>query len=422
MLRELHIDRFKSIQGQVLRLGRANLFVGPNGAGKSNALEALGVVAAALARGIDQDSLASRGVRLSTPRLFKSAFKTRPLPNSFHLKAIFDHGYYSCSVRAGEKSSFLEFTTEALFDGTKQVFGRGPRAARVYQSREGKESKLSRLDSTRSLWDAVRPILKVSRRFAAELENFAGFRIYAPQTAVMRGTATDSRPADPLGLTGSGLAQAFSEVLQLRRDPQKKKRVDQILDVVSRPGWADLIKVGTYDPKIVPSQVQTEGLNLYIRDKFMTSQRNYLSPYDASEGTLYLIFVAVLLCHPRAPHSFALDNVDGTLNPKLVRQLTDHIVSVCSGDEEEEGTPDTSRHQAFMTSHHPSALDSFDIFDKDQSIFTMHRSPITESRGESSFFRLEPPPGTTKNDWSVAHRGANLSQLLLDGRIPGALE
>ena len=426
MLQRLAIDKFKSIERADLRFGRANLFIGPNGAGKSNVLEALGVVAAALSRGIDQESLDSRGVRLSLPRIFKSSFKNRRLPKAFHLTAYFENGRYSCSIRAGVKSPFLEFTTEALYEGNKQIFGRGPRGARVYETTSQQEFDYSRADSTRSLWDAASPVIQVTDKFRAELESFSQFRVYAPQTAVMRGIATDIRAIEPLGLTGSGLAQAFSDVLRLRygasTERAEKDRLQEIIDVIWQPGWADQVKVGSFDPDIVPPQVRSEGVLLYIRDKYMNSNRNLVSPYDASEGTLYLIFVATLLAHPRAPRPFALDNVDGTLNPKLVRKLTSHIANVCGGPEEEKGAPPHAGHQAFLTSHHPSALDSFDIFNHHHSLFTVNRSQQADSLGATSFFKVVPPEGMTKSAWTITHGGANLSRLLLDGRIPGALE
>jgi predicted ATPase len=160
---------------------------------------------------------------------------------------------------------------------------------------------------------------------------------------------------------------------------------------------------------------------MYIRDKFMRGGRNYLSPFDASEGTLYLIFVAALLANLETPNTFALDNVDGTLNPKLVRTLTSHIVQVCTKHN------DPRPRQIFMTSHHPSALDSFDIFDENHRIFIANRINDAEARntsaalGSTKFRQFKPPRGRSKDEWMVAHGGKNLSELLLENRIKDAL-
>lgn len=412
MLRKLRIERFKSVFEQDIEFGKVNLFVGPNGAGKSNVLEALGVLAAALSSGIDGPVLDVKGVRLSLPHQFKSAFKNQHLPRTFRLEAVFDHGRYDCSITAGTNSSFLEFSTEALYDGDKQVFGRSAHGIRLHSIKQQLPSfSRDSISKSRSAWSALEPFAKISPEFRAELEEFSRFAIYAPQTAIMRGLAVDNRIVEPLGLTGSGLASALNTVLS----EVPRQQADSILKVVWQPGWANQIRIGQFDPNIVPSHVLSEGLVLYIRDQFMKSGRNMLSAFDASEGTLYLIFVATLLAHPKTPRAFGLDNVDGTLNPRLVRSLSKHLVDIVMS-----ASPVENR-QVFMTSHHPSSLDSVDIFNKEQKIFVVSRDNDQKKRGQSNYFALLPPDGMTKEAWVEKHGGKNLSELLLNERIPGAL-
>jgi len=387
MLRRLRIQRFKSIYEELLDFGQVNLFIGPNGSGKSNLLEALGVLSAALSLGLDPNTLDLKGVRLSLPHLFKSAFKNHDLPKTFRLEAEFDHGRYECSIRSGARSSFLEFFSEALYDGAKQVFGRSQHGIKLHQGGTTVTPfDPDSLSSTRSVWSAIEPFVDISQGLRSELEEFSRFAIYAPQTAVMRGMAVDNRVVEPLGLTGSGLASAF-RYAQLANSPDFQK----IIQVIWEPGWANEIITGGFDPEIVPSQVRAGGHLLYIRDRFMRSGRNMLSAFDASEGTLYLIFVATLLVHDETPRVFALDNVDGTLNPKLVRQLASHVVSVVTSD---------PQRQVFMTSHHPSALNSFDIFDDAHRVFVSRRrsSKDTGSPGSTLYMRLEPPSHMSKED------------------------
>ena len=81
MINSLHIRNFKSIADAQLEFGRVNLLVGANGSGKSNLLEAIGLYAACLGRGISADVLSAKGVRLSAARIFKSSFKKRPTPS-----------------------------------------------------------------------------------------------------------------------------------------------------------------------------------------------------------------------------------------------------------------------------------------------------------------------------------------------------
>jgi hypothetical protein len=267
----------------------------------------------------------------------------------------------------------------------------------------------------------ISPIAKISDGMRGDLDEISGFNIYAPQTSIMRGVAVDPRVRTPLGLTGAGLAAAFQEVLQGRDKLGHAEAIDQILSIIWEPGWARSISIGGFDPTIVPANIKSEGRLLYIIDKFMMNNRNRLSAFDASEGTLYLIFVATLLCHAEAPASFALDNVDGTLNSRLVRKLTDAIVAVCSGKSPIARVSQQPK-QAFVTSHHPSSLDSFDLYSDDQAVFIAHRDlKATTAVGSTKFDRLLPPEGLSRSDWHDRTGGKNMSTLLLDGVIPDAL-
>lgn len=414
MLRRLTIKRFKSIYEQTLEIGQVNLFVGPNGSGKSNVLEAIGILAAVFARGLDPSELDLKGIRLSLPHIFKSAFRGHDLPKTFRLEAEFEYGRYECSIRASTSSSYLEFFSEALYEGQKQVYGRSAHGIKVHGA--GKTLPIldkSAVELSRSVWSVVAPFVDIGAEFRSELQRFSRYAIYAPQTAIMRGLAIDNRVVEPLGLTGSGLANAIEQTIRTLSD----KEFREVASIIWEPGWAKSIEIDNFDSNIVPGHVMSEGRSLYIKDRFMRGGRNMLSAFDASEGTLYLIFVAALLGHPDTPTSFALDNVDGTLNPRLVRTLTDHIVDVVQS-----ANGRGQERQVFMTSHHPSALDSFDIFDKTQRVFICNRSTAPDTVQGSTFFRpLEPPEGMDRDKWAATHGGNNLSELLLEGRIRDAL-
>ncbi|MHC9419481.1 AAA family ATPase [Sphingomonas citri] len=421
MLRRLTIKRFKSIYDARLSFGRANLFIGVNGTGKSNILEALGLLASALSRGLDGDNLESRGVRFSLPHLFKSSFRNTDLSPTLRLEAQFEHGSYNCSIRAGSTRSSLEFHSEELFDGTSKIFGRGPNGIYINKQAVNVPSDdLKSVPSNRGFWDILYPFAEVSPDFRRELEDFGDFAIYAPQTAIMRGVATENRIKEPLGLAGGNLAPAFRDALHYRAtlSDAAVKEFDDILSLIWAPGWANSITAGSFDANIIPSSVSSSGLSLYIKDKFMKTNRNMLSTFDASEGTLYLIFVASLLLHPGTPNIFALDNVDGTLNARLVRQLTDKLVEVCTSPK----VSDNIRsHQSFVTSHHPASLDSFDIFSSEQRVFVARRRADGGVAGSTYFDRLTPGENLTKAEWIEQSGGKNLSELLLEGLIPGGL-
>lgn len=417
MLKSVTIRRFRSVHEQTIRFGQGNLIIGSNGAGKSNILEALGVLAAALSNGIDPTSLGDKGVRLSVPSLFKSAFKNQHLPKTFRMEACFENGKYEFSVRAVQNSPFLEFFSEALYEDGRKIFGRSPHGISFDGDPVAREIVASiaagRIESSRSVWSVMSPLMSISSEFRREIEDFSGFAIYAPQTAVMRGLAVDPRAIEPLGLTGAGLAAAIN---YMQRNLPKTVMQD-VIDVMWRTEWTNQVQTGPVNPNIIPTHVANSGgISLYLRDRFMHGERNYLSPHDASEGSLYLAFVTALLGHPNSPNAFALDNVDGTLNPRMVKLLTNHILKMISGDFLK------SEKQIFMTSHHPSALDSFDIFNVNHGVFVCHRAKSADRiEGETLVERLLPPEGMTKDRWVVAHGAESMSTLFLKDRIPDAL-
>ena len=68
-----------------------------------------------------------------------------------------------------------------------------------------------------------------------------------------------------------------------------------------------------------------------FHDRFMRRDRNVLSGYDASEGALYALFLAVISGHDASPRLCAVDNADFGLNPRLARSLDGAPVRVVPG-------------------------------------------------------------------------------------------
>lgn len=414
MLRTLQIRRFRSLYEVDLDLGRINLFIGANGAGKSNVLEAIGVLSAALARGLDDRTLAERGVRRSVPTLFKSSFEGQRLSNTFSLAADLEgEVHYALSVRASDAALGLEIQTEDLRIGARRVFGRGPRGARLYSPRP-RAPEHTPADPARGLWDTHKALLDVPPAAAEGLRALGQYGLFAPETGVMRGTSVEHFPRAPLGLGGSGLAGAFAAAMKQRRtSPDTAGLVDKLLHL---SGWTSGISLRRRDESIVPRHVTTPdpAVDLVFRDRFMHPRRNLLSAYDASEGTLYLLFIAVLLAHPDTPPIFSLDNVDSTLNPAVVQRVLQHLSAAVSARGEGGLLP----RQVFLTTHHPSALDGLDLFNPEHRVFVVWRAPQT---GQTQITRLQPPRGVTREDWILERHGARLSTLLLEGHLPHAL-
>ena len=416
MLKKLTVERFKSIRQAEVGLGRINLFIGGNGAGKSNVLEAIGVLSASADRGVGDTDLSRKGVRITPPELMKSAFKSHDLPETLQLTAELEGDVtYGIELTGKEDDPLLAFFSERCTLGKKRVFGRGPYGAQV----RGK-SVHANLDRHRSLWDQVRMALDFPDVETA-LYGLSQYVIYAPQTDFLRGTAAGKVDTPPIGLHGEGLPQAVRGILAQLRVARATKSTyfrlkDQATDLPFLPGWASKVQVGRIDRSLASRALLNQGDDMvYFRDKYMHSSRSKLSVYDSSEGTLFLLFVAVLLAHDRSPTVFALDNVDNALNPRMTRVLLETIIEITKESSAEDLS--SGPRQVFLTSHNPTSLDAFDLFDEDQRVFVVERN----EDGHTTVTRLKPRQGMTREDWQQAKNGRNLSQLWLDDEIRGAL-
>ncbi|WP_299978141.1 ATP-binding protein [Devosia sp. 66-22] len=409
MLRSIEIKRFKSIVNQSVSFGRVNLFVGGNGSGKSNLLEALGMVSAALGRGITDIDLVAKGIRLSPPSLFKSAFKNRDLPRTFRLESHFTNDVtYSFDAVSSETATSLSFHSERATWNEKSVFGRSGNGATVDGA-----SLPARPIASRGMYDQVRSLVPFPTPVVEALDSFGSYAIYSPQTEFLRGTEVGTAQQPPVGLHGEGLPQAMASLLSDwgSAEPKRKSWIDEIFNLVWSTGWTNQFGVGSPGALQMSTQIKTGDQTLYFRDRFMHAERNRVTAYDASEGVLFLTFMVILLAHKEAPPIFALDNVDSALNPRMTQYAVSSIVDLTKESEH------SRERQVFMTSHNPTAMDAIDIFDDATRIFTVSRG----QDGYSQVTRIRPPDGLTREQWIAKKAGRSMSELWLAGEIPGAL-
>lgn len=425
MLNKIKIKRFKSVQDAELEFGRVNLFIGGNGSGKSNILEAIGVIGAALSRGVSDGDFSRKGVRLTPPALMKSAFKGLDLPKTLRLEADFeDDVSYALELSARGTSSSLSFFTENARRGTQKIFGRSGAGSTVFGQRLKREP-----EEGRGLWDQTRISYEFDEEVALQFDGLSRFAIYAPQTEFLREIKSGVVNDPPIGLHGEGLGQAVAGLIARHallhadrkrarslEDIEEIKQLDDALGLAFLPGWTSGVKVGSVAAELRSREVSsTEGQIVYFIDKFMHEKRRTLSAYDSSEGTLFLLFIAVLLGHSEAPKIFALDNVDSALNPRLTRRLIERMVAIIkrrAGHKLSIG-PD----QIFLTSHNPTSLDAFDLTDPEQRVFVVSR----DAKGRTQVTRLQPRADMSKDDWLRFTKGRKLSQMWIDDGITGAL-
>ena len=429
MLKSLRIERFKSIRSSSLELGKINLFIGGNGAGKSNVLEAIGVVSAALERGVGDDDLSRKGVRITPPELMKSAFKHFDLPKTLQITVNLQNRVrYRMNLTGRPDDPLLAFFSEECAYGLDKIFGRSHRGSTVLG-----RSIFGKLSRHRSIWDQTRSAFDFPAVVESALDGLSEYIIYSPQTDFLRGVQQGRVNSPPIGLHGEGLPEAVLGLInQLHRSRHRRHQVpagqlksraqveyelkDRVFQLAFLPQWASRVRVGKIREYMASRDILNRDEDIvYFIDKFMHRKRNTLSVYDSSEGTLFLLFAAVLLSHDKSPATFALDNVDNALNPQMTRNLLETAIAVTKSASENE--LDFGPRQIFLTSHNPSSLDAFDLFDDDQRIFVVHR----DEYGHTKISRLEPREDMSREEWYKVANGRRLSQLWLDGWINGAL-
>ncbi|MDE4276812.1 AAA family ATPase [Phaeobacter gallaeciensis] len=422
MITNIRIKRFKSVYDADIELGKVNLFIGGNGAGKSNVLEAIGLASASLSRGIRDQDFQQKGVRLTPPAHMKSAFKGR-LPMTLGLELeINRRSTYSMSLTANNNDTNLSYHAERIDLNKRKVSGRSGRGVQAF----GRTVPLA--DRYRSLWDHVRLLEDIPTDLRADLAELESYSIYAPQTEFLRGVRQGPIENPPVGLHGEGLPAAVDTLIrqahERHRDEKTKIRLKtddakvahRALQLIWHPGWAFSASVGKADFRTKISDSGSEVTEtLHLLDKHMHRTRNRLSAYDSSEGTLYLAFIAVLMAHKESPKIFALDNVDNALNPRLTRLLLEELIALTCSERLPKQTVGPS--QVFFTSHNPTSLDAFDLFDDDQRVFVVKRS----EKGHTVIDRLKPHDDWSREDWERAMGGRNLSSLWIENQISGAL-
>ncbi len=387
MLKKIKIRHFKSIVEQEISLGMMNVFIGANGSGKSNLLEAIGVLSAAAAGRVDDEALQRRGIRLGTPRLYKSAFEKKTPPYIF-FEAQTDKAKYSVSLNnpaINPKPAWQYKKEELVCDNEKIV-------NRVEHRIKNKEQGLAALKLVESDENSeVAFLINLLRNFA----------IYTPNTPILRGIIPDQQTREPVGLSGGRLAEAVKELQNLIYHSEFIE--DAFDDILSLIEWIHAFDTNSKVELIISPSIARPKNVIRFKDRFMKGN-NYLTAYDASEGALYILFCAVLTLLPNSPHCLAIDNLDQTLNPRLVLNLTRFLCQWI--------IKNVDQRQIFVTVHNPAVLDGLALQDDRIRLFTVDRNNM----GHTEINRVK----ITKELLQLSdEKGWSLSRLWLMGHLGG---
>jgi energy-coupling factor transporter ATP-binding protein EcfA2 len=418
MINKFHVDGFKSLFNVQVELGVVNVFIGPNGSGKSNLLEAIGVMGAAVHGSIEAETLRYRGVREGSPNSFRISLKSKQSQ-----RIQFAAEGPGASYRIGFSSlPFLSnklrwpIDSENLFDGNRVLMVRSRGSLNLPGLSPGHDPHRSAISE-----DTSAAILTLNLRHQDEDQTAAMFAvkfqdeekvanaqsllklleeyaIYTPTTPVLRGIAQDVA-REPLGLGGSGLPQAIEEMLDRENGNLGPFDLNDLWELID---WAeDIYSTPTLQGRASENPILGDD-NLKFLDKFMRRDRGTLSSYEASEGSLYVLFTLALLGHEASPRFVGIDNFDQALHPRLVRALTQIICDYLLKD----GT-----RQLVASTHNPLVLDGLDLLDDRIRLFAVDR----DLDGATQVNRVL----VTDELMAQAESGLSLSRLWVMGRLGG---
>src|ERR1035437_2144050 len=389
MITKITVRSFKSIEKAEIELGNLNVFVGANGSGKSNLLEAIGVLSAAADGRVTDQTLLQRGVRPGVPSLYKSAFRGQQASHIYFSGAS-ELAHYDVSLNnpLTDPSPSWRFKTERLERGAAKLASRGPNM----RNNPNTENGLAALELVR---------LKEGDAALLLMRRLQYYVIYSPTTPVLRGVARESQPTHPRGLAGGRRPEAVQELLVASRDNETAERVcEEALDLIE---WATSYRTAAASSLPLSPAASSSPMVIRFRDKYMKLSRNLISGYDASEGALYVLFLAVLAAHPKAPSFCAVDNADHGLNPGLAKALTKRFADWILDSKDER--------QVLMTSHNPAVLDGLPLQDDRVRLFTVD----CDSRGKTIVARVV----VDKKLLDMAAKGWTLSRLWTNKLIGG---
>ena len=392
MLDKLSVRTFKSLDDVTIGLGLVNVFIGANGSGKSNLLEALGILSAAADGKVDDQALLARGVRPGLPSLYKSAFPAKSgkrIPPHLHFGARSARARYEVSLHnpLEDPVPAWRFKTELWQnDDDDKLIGRSPR-----KDKTNPERGLAALKAVEVRAGAALDLLRLLQ----------GYIIFSPTTSVLRGVAPETQPRQPVGLSGGNLPRAIRDLLKRRKQDDRCRRICRevlgLVDWVEKFGWSPSDRL-----PLSPTAAASAGV-IRFRDRFMREDRNVLSGYDASEGALYALFLAVISGHEASPSLCAVDNADHGLNPRLARSLMGYLCQWYLKSSEPR--------QILLTTHNPLVLDGLLLQDDRVRLFTVSRT----GSGRTSIRRVVVDGSLRKK----AEQGWSLSRLWVMGHLGG---
>jgi predicted ATPase len=392
MIRELHINNYKSLHDITVDVARFNVLIGENGCGKSNILEAIALIAATVSNKLDNEFLVSRGIRVTSPELMRSAFNTADTQKPIKIKSCYensnialtytlknDNQAYAKWERIPDERRIDELSKSINNFNKKETNDPKSIDCLATEWHELEKRILSRLlDTSLSSHIDSYPLI------SSQEDLIKNFIIYSPENTALRNFSSEGQ-VEPLGIHGEGLLKLL-KVIQ-KKSPEQITEIRKSLEVFD---W--------YSEFEIPDGI------LNIEEKISITDRYLSQPFDqrsANEGFLFVLFYIALMVSDDTPKIFAIDNIDVALNPKLCTKLIKELTRLAKKYDK----------QVFVTTHNPAILDGIDLGDDEQRLLVFSRNKQGHTRYKR--IKLEDKPRSSSNE------ELKLSEAFLRGYLGG---
>ncbi len=427
MIRKLQINNYKSLHELELDIGRFNVLIGENGCGKSNVLEVIALAAAAAADKLDNEFLASRGIRVTDPQLMRSAFSIKHLSDPIQIGLIFENlkirQQYSLNndnqtyskwsrleldgfneeifpLRHKIKKQIDNLMEQKMLQLTQQFLNDNPNVDMALLINAQKNMK-GYIDTIKNevleevLPEVSNKLLNADKKAAQNYLNYSNaviayedklknFLIYSPENTALRNFSKEGQ-IEPLGINGEGLLKLL-KVIQSKSPEQ----LEEIVTCLELFDWFDSLHI--------PKDFSSYEDKVTITDRFLSTAFDQRS---ANEGFLFVLFYIALMVSDDTPKIFAIDNIDVALNPKLCTKLIKELVRLAKKYDK----------QVFVTTHNPAILDGIDLGDDEQRLLVLSRNKAGHTRVKRIELKDKPRSSTDEE--------LRLSEAFLRGYLGG---
>jgi len=397
MIREIRIKNYKSIQKLKMDMGQFTVLIGENGSGKSNILEALALASAAANDKLDNEFLASRGIRVTDSRFMRSAFESENISEEIFIHLSGDgETSFKCKLQ-NDNEPYSKWRI-AEDEEAKDIFGKAladnpPLLQNILESIAKRTSydiethldKYELDDSSKTkiikLFDNL-----IEKNSISDKPAVKKYLIYSPENFALR-TFEKEGQIEPLGIQGEGLFKLL-KVLSTEKNIEKYRLIKEKLKAIN---W--------FEDFEIPDQLSETEKLIRIKDKYLREGFTYFDQRSSNEGFLFLLFYFALFVSDNTPDFFAIDNIDASLNPKLCCHLTKELVHLGKKFSK----------QAIVTTHNPAILDGLNLDDPEQKLFVVFRNKLGYTKVRQ-IFKPETPQG---------QEPVKLSEAFLRGYIGG---